>query len=295
MPENNRRQAYVPAGSLAISNPVGTAPAFIKETDGGPIISLPGVPRELKYLVGHEVIPWLQERFELSRQGLTYRVLKVVGIGESKVDRIIGDLIGTGEDPEVGLMASMGEIKIRIAARAGDREGAESIIAPVEREIRSRLGPKVFGQDEETLESVIEALLQRKGLTLGLLETFTGGMAALRFNQLPSSQLLEARVVLQKDRVARMLPEGGRGDGDEIAMMTACRMRDEAGADAGLAILGFPEKTGKGLILKGNAAAVTEGSEKRFSWEMGGDLLTLQVRGTIIGLNTLRLTLLNSS
>ncbi len=120
MPENNRRQAYVPAGSLAISNPVGTAPALIKEIKKRPVICLPGVPRELKYLMGHEVIPWVRKRFDLADHIVSYRVLKVVGISESGVDRLIGDLMRPGQNPEVGLLPSQGEIKIRIAVRSKD-------------------------------------------------------------------------------------------------------------------------------------------------------------------------------
>lgn len=127
MPENNRRQAYVPAGSLAISNPVGTAPAFIKEIKKRPVICLPGVPRELKYLMGHEVIPWVRKRFDLADHIVSYRVLKVVGISESGVDRLIGDLMRPGQNPEVGLLASQGEIKIRIAARSKDERETNAL------------------------------------------------------------------------------------------------------------------------------------------------------------------------
>ena len=187
MSENNRRQAFVPKGSHAIPNPVGTAPGFITEVDGKPIICLPGVPRELKFLLGREVTPWVRQRFNLAAHIITYRVLKTAGIGESKVDRRISDLMGSAKNPEVGLLASMGEIKIRIAARARDLSEAESLIRPVEGEIRSRLGEKIFGQDDETLQGVINAILAEQGLTLSILETFTGGFAALKLHQLPSS------------------------------------------------------------------------------------------------------------
>jgi nicotinamide-nucleotide amidase len=106
MPDNNRRQAYVPAGSLVINNPIGTAPDFITNVGGPQIICLPGVPRELKFLLDKEIIPWFIQRFNLNDREIKYKVLKVVGLGESKVDRLICDLIRPGQDPEVGILTS---------------------------------------------------------------------------------------------------------------------------------------------------------------------------------------------
>jgi nicotinamide-nucleotide amidase len=207
MPENNRRQAYVPAGSEVIPNPVGTAPCFVAEAGAKPIICLPGVPRELEYLWGRQVAPWIRERFGLSDQQVVYRVLKVAGLSESRVDSLIGDLMGVGNNPELGLLASPGEIKIRITATARGDADAEGLIRPLEEEIRSRLGNKVFGIDDETLEAVIDRLLCEKGMTLSILETFTAGLAAQRLYRIPSSRLLDSRVVPGRERLLRLLGE----------------------------------------------------------------------------------------
>jgi len=196
MPENNRRQAFVPSGSHAISNPVGTAPAFITEVGGKPIVCLPGVPRELKFLLKTEVLHWLERRFDISKHRLIYRVLKVVGLGESRVDQLIGDLIRTGQNPEVGLLASQGEIKVRIAARTGSDSEARALIGPIEKEIRSRLGTSIFGQDSDTLEGIIGSLLTKKDLTLSTFETFTGGLAAQRLHHFPPSRISKSTVIL---------------------------------------------------------------------------------------------------
>ncbi|MBC8418884.1 MAG: CinA family nicotinamide mononucleotide deamidase-related protein [Desulfobacterales bacterium] len=292
MPDNNRRQAYVPAGSIAISNPVGTAPAFIKEIQGRPVICLPGVPRELKYLMTHEVIPWVRRRFDLAEHVITYHVLKVVGIGESGVDRLIGDLIRPGQNPEVGLLASQGEIKIRIAAVADGERGAQALIEPVETEIRSRLGNKIFGQGDDTLEGVIDSLLNKKDLTLALLETFTAGLAANRLFTAPSSRLLQSCVIPDQKRVAEYLCQGNVVLEESAAITAALKVKEKGRADVGLALLGFIEGKERNLVLKGCAAAAGDGIAKAFSWEMGGDLFTLQARGAVIGLNTLRLALL---
>jgi len=294
MPENNRKQAFVPAGSLVIPNPVGTAPGFITELNGKPIICLPGVPRELKYLWDRKISPWIQKRFALADHRITYTVLKVVGMGESGVDKMIGDLMGAGKNPEVGLLASSGEIKIRITATArGDRE-AEGLIRPVEAEIRSRLGKKIFGSDEETLEGVIDALLTQKGLTLAILETFSAGTAAERLYRIPSSWLVDSRVITNPERLCALLGEGYSTLDSKAASTLAQSIRAMGQADVGLCLVGFPEKEGETYRVNAHAAVTGDGIDGGFSWQMGGHLGALQDRGAVIGLNTLRLALLST-
>ena len=292
MPENNRRQAYVPEGSLSIPNPVGTAPAFMKEIQGRPVICLPGVPRELKVLLKHQVLSLIKERFHLMDQIITYRVLKVVGTGESAVDKIVGDLIAESKNPAVGLLASIGEIRIRLTARAESRDEALSLISPVENEIRRRLGNKIYGMDEDTLEKVIENTLARRDLTLAILETFTGGLATQRLHQVPSARLIASQVIADKQRLAQWSGKEGFEMNLEAAHELAQKVKMLHGASVGLASLGFAGKEDQGYRVKGHVVALGEGIEKEFSWEMGRDLLPLQQWGAVISLNTLRLALL---
>ncbi len=294
MSENNRRQAYVPAGSQAIPNPTGTAPGFICDVDQTPVICLPGVPRELEYLTAKEVIPWVQQRFELYGRRLTYRVLKTVGIGESKVDALIGDLIKPGENPEVGLLASQGEIKIRIAARATSENEIDAIISPVAQEIRSRLGNKIFGENGDTLEGVVDSLLSKSGMTLATMETFSAGIAAQRLYALPSISLVGSIVIPDKDYLFRWFRQDNMAKKSISALSFAQKLRERGKAGLGLAVLGFPKRTGKGYSLRGDAAVSGDGIEKSYSWEMGGDLFSLQQRGAVMGLNTLRLALMET-
>jgi nicotinamide-nucleotide amidase len=299
MPENNRRQAFVPTGSRPIPNPVGTAPGFIAEIKGRPVICLPGVPRELKYLMEREVMTWLRDRFSLGDQAGHYRVLKVVGIGESKVDSLIGDLIVPGGNPEVGLLASPGEIKIRIAARDEENRKAGEIILPVETEIRRRMGEKVYGTDDETLEQVVEGLLGvRTDFSLSILETFTGGLAALKLHIVPSAHLVQSLVIPEQAKMSEWLAGASQTTGTDLALAAAVRVREAAvrsgGTGLGLAIVGFPERHEGTVLVNGSAAVCGPGLEKTFSWQMGGALHQLQERGALIGLNTLRLALLGS-
>ena len=171
--ENQKRQAYVPQGAIAVKNPVGTAPAFIVEQGGKCIISLPGVPREMEYLLENAVIPYLRERYQL-RGLIKARTLHVAGMGESVIDEHVGDLEELS-NPMVGLAAHHGLVDIRITAKAETPAAADALIGPVEATARQRLGKAVFGADDETLEGVILNQLAARGWSLNAIEiNFSG-------------------------------------------------------------------------------------------------------------------------
>jgi len=178
MAENNKRQAYIPEGALPLSNPVGTAPCFLCEDKGGRgiVVSLPGVPRELEYMMRNKVIPLLVERIGGAKV-MKIRVLRTCAVGESNVDRAIGDLMTT-KNPTVGLAAHAGQTDVRITAKADTRADADALIAPVEAMVRERLGVAIYGVEKETVPEVLGRLLSGKGLRLGLVDTLTGGLLA---------------------------------------------------------------------------------------------------------------------
>ncbi|MDR3576351.1 MAG: CinA family nicotinamide mononucleotide deamidase-related protein [Anaerolineaceae bacterium] len=166
--ENNRRQAYIPQDAVAIENPVGTAPAFRVEFEDHVIISLPGVPREMEYLMENNVLPYLKERFRLHGT-IKASVLHTAGVGESQIDEWIGDL-ETRQNPTVGLLARAGQIDVRVTAKADSVEEADQMISGMVSEVRRRLGDAIFGQDEETLEGVSLAKLAKSSGKLHILE-----------------------------------------------------------------------------------------------------------------------------
>jgi nicotinamide-nucleotide amidase len=171
--ENNKRQAYVPVGAVAVENPVGTAPAFIVETDRHAIIALPGVPREMEYLLEHSVLPYLKERYDL-KGVIKARVLHTSGVGESQIDERIGDLEQLS-NPTVGLAAHAGQVDIRITVKADDEATADTLIHAVETDLRKRLRFWIYGADEETLEGVALDILNVYGWKLAVVEANLGG------------------------------------------------------------------------------------------------------------------------
>jgi nicotinamide-nucleotide amidase len=309
MPENNRKQAFIPDGAIPIPNKVGTAPGFIAEKGSKVIIALPGVPKELKYLIRKEVVPYLKKRFHLDQAMITSRVLKVTGIGESKVDSRIHDLINDNSNPTLGILASPSDISIRITASAKSADEAEHLIRPIEQEIRSRLGTTIYGTDEDTLHGVVTNLLNKRGDTISIVETFSGGELTVRLQSSPSSPLNESIVIGKREHILSLLNEAPRSKlqgilakankrgpavdiSRETAEALAKKVKEKGNSSIGLALLGIIKETQEGYEVDAHVVVSGEGASRSYDWRMGGDIPTLQSRGATIALNTLRLALI---
>jgi nicotinamide-nucleotide amidase len=218
MADNNRRQAYIPAGAVPLSNPVGTAPCFLSEdTRGrGCIISLPGVPRELDYMMNNVVVPILRERMG-GIKVMRVRVLRTCAVGESNVDQAIGDLM-TSANPTVGLAAHAGQTDVRIVAKADTETRAEALIADMETQVRERLGVAIYGVDRETVAEVVGRLMEAKGLKLGIVDTLTGGGLGRELAEAGFAAVIAANVsaptVAEALRAAGLAPTQPDGSAD---------------------------------------------------------------------------------
>jgi len=169
--ENNRRQAYMPAGAEVIENPVGTAPAFIARQDGKDVICLPGVPREMEQLYLQSVYPYLKQQYRLTNI-IKAHVLHVASLGESQVDEVIGEL-EKQSNPTVGLLASPGRVDIRITAKGSSDTEVDGMITSTEAIIRKQLGKAIYGRDDETLEgATLDALAGKQLSAIFILHGF---------------------------------------------------------------------------------------------------------------------------
>jgi nicotinamide-nucleotide amidase len=234
MSDNNRRQAYLPEGCIPIENPVGTAPGFIVEDRRGTIITLPGVPSEMRYLMNQAVLPYLLRR-PGSRQVLVTRVLRTVALGESRIDQALADL-ETSTNPTVGLSAHPGQTDVRIVAKAATREEAEVLVAGFEAVIRERLGAAIYGAGDARLEAVLADLLQQRDATVAVAETLTRGEIAHRMGAF--GELFCGGVVAPDgQRLADLLQLPGAFAGEAGAMVLASAVRRVWGASLGLAVL----------------------------------------------------------
>lgn len=159
MTENNRRQAYVPDNAVIIENPVGTAPSFAVEYGDKVVISLPGVPREMKFLLIESVVPYLRARYGITGKIIKAKLLKVAGIGESALDELIGTELLEASNPTVGLAAHSGQIDVRITAKAESSADADAMIASAETALRQRIESYIFGTDGDTIEQALVSAL----------------------------------------------------------------------------------------------------------------------------------------
>jgi len=184
MPERNLMQATLIPSARAIPNAYGTAPGWWVEREGRVIIAMPGPPGEMRRMWEAEVEPELRRR----SQGivLVSRTLKTSDVTEGRVDELLGGLKHAA-NPTVSVYSRADGIQVRIAAKAVDRHAAEALIAPVEAEARRVLGDAVWGADDDTLESVVGAMLRERGFSLATMESCTGGLLASTITDAPGS------------------------------------------------------------------------------------------------------------
>jgi nicotinamide-nucleotide amidase len=244
---NNRKQAYIPEGAIPIENPVGTAPGFIAEKDGKTIISVPGVPHEMRHFIEHDVLPYLRGKLGI-REVIVSRVLKLFGIGESLVDERLDDLIQQGSNPTIGLLAhtQIGEIHIRLTAKAAERAHAEALNASLEAKIRDRLQEFIFGADDQTYEGVLGALLRESGVTISAVETDFGSSIIQTLKLMEGSgEFLRIGVTLLGPEMAQKLlsvsPSLWTAEiviGAPLAKALAEGVRGLSGSDLGIGIVG---------------------------------------------------------
>ncbi len=178
MTDNNRQQAMIPTDAILIENPVGTAPGFIVETERCAVIAMPGVPREMKRLMNDTVLPYL--RAKTGAHVIRRRILRTMGIGESAIDNLLGDLM-RGANPTIGTAAHLGQCDVRIAARGATEAEVETLLDQIEAEVRRHIGKYIYSMTpEESYETVVARDLQAHGATVALFESNTSGAIARR-------------------------------------------------------------------------------------------------------------------
>jgi nicotinamide-nucleotide amidase len=252
MTENNRRQAILPSRAHVLPNPHGTAPGFIAlRPDGKFVACMPGVPREMKPMLAEQVVPWLVDRFGL-HSAIYTKTLHTVGIGESELDRRVEDLFRALENPKIAMLAHGGRVDIKVMAKAAGRADADVLIAPVAQQLRERIGAGYYGDDDTTIGGAILGDLLRRGRTIGVAESVTGGAIANAFVAVPgASQAFLGGIVAYDNAVKRALlgvrPETLAGAGavsEETAIEMARGARAALGTDFAVATTGIAGPTG---------------------------------------------------
>jgi|TARA_B100001971_G_scaffold213945_1_gene248988 nicotinamide-nucleotide amidase len=231
--KNNERQAEIPEGAIVIENPNGTAPAFIVEAEKGTIISLPGVPFEMKWLVDNRIIPYLKNKFNIE-EIIHYRVLKVSDLGESAVDDKIGEIITGSKNPTVGVLARPGQVDIRITAKAENRNKANSLIDAVDEKISNLLGDNIFGKNDDTIESIVNKLLSERNASLAIFENITAGTISKILKEMTGNIIVKSIVSDKTETISTLIKKSHldvdihQGKSVAIALARAIMMDSES-------------------------------------------------------------------
>ena len=246
MPANNLRQAEIPLGATV--NPVqpGTAPGLICPVgDTGKVIyAVPGVPWEMRQMVEGAVLPDLAGRAGLSSV-IRSRVLRTWGMSESglaeRLDDEIRRLDESGEATIAFLASGWEGLKVRMTAKAATAPEAATVLADEERRVREIVGDVVFGVDDDTMESVVLALLTEQRLTLGLAESLTGGLIGARLTAVPGASSAFRGAIVPYDRRLKVDVLGTPdipAVSEAMARAMAERVCVVLGTDVGLAVTG---------------------------------------------------------
>lgn len=259
MTPDQATQALMPSRARVIPNSVGTAPGFFLRYEhtvpkkSCAVLCLPGPLAEVKAIV-QEGGGALLEAFagKAARGALVRRRLRTFGLAESDIDERVRDLYEVERLAVLGLQAGAYGVDISITVQGRHPESADTVVKRLERVVRDRLGEYLYAAGSQTMEGVVALKLRAKGLTVAVAESCTGGLIAQRLTSLPgSSAYFERGLVTYSDRAkmdALTVPEALiRRHGAvsaEVAHAMASGVREQSGADFGLAVTGIAGPSG---------------------------------------------------
>ena len=244
MPPSNRKQAMLPAGAEVLDNPVGTACGFAVDIGRARFYFTPGVPRELHRMLDEQIVPRLLARLGRPSSNRLKR-FHSFGIGESRADGLLAGLESMVPDGslKLGFRAHYPQLETKLTMRGADADDVARKLAPVEAEVRRRLGNFILAEDDRKLEGVVLDALVQAHATLAVVETFTGGAIAARIAPQPGAEHVFRRGIVSRDLVEVARSVGLDADtvsgelGTAIAQSVARASLQATGATHALAVL----------------------------------------------------------
>ncbi len=288
MTQSNRKQALQPEGAAILPNPLGTAPGMVwQPREGLTIFTFPGVPREMYRMWQDTAVPFLKT-LGYGQNKICSRSLRFFGIAESALAEKVNHLFDS-DNPTVAPYAGMGQVRLRISARAANPEAADKLIEPVAREIQQIAGENYFGDDDDTLASAVGRSLLAKGQTLAVAESCTGGGLGQMLTETPgSSGYFIGGIISYANEVKVNLlgvnPEDLAREGavsEIVARQMAAGVKEKLRTDWGISITGVAGPGGGtdakpvGLVYIGIASP--DGSVDGIRYQLGSQ----QERGLI--------------
>jgi competence/damage-inducible protein CinA-like protein len=306
MPDNNRRQALVPAGATPLENKNGSAPGLWMESGGKVIVLLPGPPREVHPMFDVDVAPRLAARTGGRR--LRRRVLKITGRSESEVDMVAAPVYGPWRSAaipiETTILATPGQIELHLSATGSDIALLDQALESGVETLRAAVGSAVFSVDGRALEAVVGDLLKARGLTVAAAESCTGGLLLGRLTEISGSSawviggvVAYANEVKVRDLgVPPALIEEHGAVSEPVAIAMANGVREKLGADLAVAITGIAGPSGGtdakpvGMVV---IAATGLGDRVR-TFYFSGDRQMVRALSTAAALDMVRRALIES-
>ena len=300
---SNLKQTFLPEGSHCIINPYGTAPSLILEKEDRVIAALPGVPLEMKHLLSEQIIPVLKKKFPGLKQ-VQSRIIRTIGLPESALNDRIKDFINSHLDLNIGIYATPEDIQIQLNALADNNEAADAILDDSTKQLKNLLGDYIFGYEQDSLEKVIGNLLRKKGLTLAVAESCTGGMLGEAITSIAgSSDYFKGGIISYSGELKEKLlgvPHDILQEFGEVSEPVARAMAEGAckkcNSDIGVGITGIAGPGGGsrekpvGLVY----IALADGNRTTVQkYQLQRDRQTIRLRSTRRALNMLRLYLIN--
>lgn len=251
MPENNRLQCLFPEGAVIIENPVGTARGFAMEKDGHIALFGPGVPKELEKMAGESFVPMLKKRAGIDVCIATSK-LHSFGLPESELGMKLNDLEKQFPEVELAYSVEFPVIHLRLSVTGDTESQAAAKLVPAENYIQNTVGRFLFGRENDTLASVVGALLIEKKLTVSLAESCTAGMICAALTEVSGSSeyFMEGAVTYSNDAKIRALGVSEKtliahgAVSPETAVEMALGIREKAGTDLGFSVTGIAGPTG---------------------------------------------------
>ena len=303
-----RKQCFFPKNAQIINNPRGTAPGMIWEPiQGFTILTFPGVPSEMKNMWEETAFEFIKNKFSDSNSFFS-NTLKFAGIGESSVAEKINDLLNL-KNPTVAPYANLGEVKLRITARAKNVVEAKNIIKPVKEKLKKEFSKYIFGEDNDTLQSVLIKELIKRNQTIVFAESCTGGLLSSSITSISgSSQVFQGSIVSYSNDLKNSLLNISKDKlnkygavSEEVCEAMAINVKAKLNADWAIAISGIAGPNGGtqekpvGLVFISIAGPNNHISNIKKIFNSTRNRIEIQTLSVNVCLNSLRLILLSNS
>ena len=303
-----RKQCFFPKNAQIINNPRGTAPGMIWEPiKGFTILTFPGVPSEMKAMWEETAFEFIKNKFSDSYSFFS-NTLKFSGIGESSVAEKINDLLNL-KNPTVAPYANLGEVKLRITARAKSELEAKNIIKPVKEKLKKKFSKFIFGEDHDTLPSVLIKELAKRNETIVFAESCTGGLLSSSITSISgSSQVFQGSIVSYSNELKNSLLNISEEKltkygavSEEVCEAMAINVKEKLGSDWAIAISGIAGPNGGsqdkpvGLVYISISGPNNHITNIKKIFNSTRNRIEIQTLSVNLCLNSIRLILLSKS